>query len=275
MLLHRADVYTAKLSARATRQAMAADRGRPRDLHARTRQSDHRGAGQGIRRLPAGLLRGAGLGRDRVVVKRGPTVMTPVVAALTTLYGDALIEPQRRDTSQPLYAIVGVLPARSVRVRIAPAKNCWRWRLSLSAAPAPGVRCLDATPARCAAYSARMSTATRRAATRNPVGAVRGLRYHVNVWGDACDPPRRSARRWCCCTAGWTWRPPSSSRSMRWHRRYVLAPDWRGFGLTDAPRTDSYWFPDYLGDLDALLDALVPEGRRSTSPATAWAATSS
>ncbi len=39
-----------------------------------------------------------------------------------------------------------------------------------------------------------------------------------------------------------------------WH---VIAPDWRGFGLTDrptvAPGVDGYWFPDYLADLDALL----------------------
>jgi pimeloyl-ACP methyl ester carboxylesterase len=36
-----------------------------------------------------------------------------------------------------------------------------------------------------------------------------------------------------------------------------VAPDWRGFGgsgWNDAP----YWFPDYLGDLDAFLDALAP-----------------
>ena len=38
-----------------------------------------------------------------------------------------------------------------------------------------------------------------------------------------------------------------------WH---VIAPDWRGFGLTATPGADTYWFPDYLGDLDALLDAV-------------------
>ena len=40
--------------------------------------------------------------------------------------------------------------------------------------------------------------------------------------------------------------------------RAIAAPDWRGFGLTEGPPVDSYWFPDYLGDLDALLDALSP-----------------
>ena len=31
-----------------------------------------------------------------------------------------------------------------------------------------------------------------------------------------------------------------------------LAPDWRGVGLTEW-RGDAYWFPDYLGELDASL----------------------
>ncbi|MEO5697544.1 MAG: alpha/beta hydrolase, partial [Burkholderiaceae bacterium] len=38
--------------------------------------------------------------------------------------------------------------------------------------------------------------------------------------------------------------------------RHVLAFDWRGFGLTDSHAADTYWLPDYLGDLDAALDAL-------------------
>ena len=39
-----------------------------------------------------------------------------------------------------------------------------------------------------------------------------------------------------------------------WH---VLAPDWRGFGLSETPQ-DGYWFADYVADLDALVDALAP-----------------
>ena len=42
-------------------------------------------------------------------------------------------------------------------------------------------------------------------------------------------------------------------------QRCVVAPDWRGFGRTVGPATDSYWFPDYLGDLDALIDSLSPD----------------
>jgi pimeloyl-ACP methyl ester carboxylesterase len=40
--------------------------------------------------------------------------------------------------------------------------------------------------------------------------------------------------------------------------RTCLAIDLRGFGRTQRP-ADGYWFPDYLADLDALLDQLVPD----------------
>jgi pimeloyl-ACP methyl ester carboxylesterase len=36
--------------------------------------------------------------------------------------------------------------------------------------------------------------------------------------------------------------------------RSLLAPDLRGFGRSARSGQDAYWFPDYLGDLEALLD---------------------
>jgi pimeloyl-ACP methyl ester carboxylesterase len=90
---------------------------------------------------------------------------------------------------------------------------------------------------------------------------VRGLRYHVLQWGEAAPataaaPPLVLLHGWMDVAASFQFVVDALSE-----KRQVLAPDWRGFGLTDGPRTDSYWFPDYLGDLDALLDALVPEGK--------------
>lgn len=41
-----------------------------------------------------------------------------------------------------------------------------------------------------------------------------------------------------------------------WH---VIAPDWRGFGLTRHAQSDTYWFPDYLADLDAILQHYSPQ----------------
>ena len=40
----------------------------------------------------------------------------------------------------------------------------------------------------------------------------------------------------------------------------VFAPDWRGFGRSANTPGDSYWFYDYLGDLDGLVRQLLPDG---------------
>jgi pimeloyl-ACP methyl ester carboxylesterase len=37
----------------------------------------------------------------------------------------------------------------------------------------------------------------------------------------------------------------------------LVALDWRGFGRSEWPQ-QGYWFPDYFGDLDGLLDVLSP-----------------
>ena len=42
--------------------------------------------------------------------------------------------------------------------------------------------------------------------------------------------------------------------------RQVIAPDWRGYGLTQWGASDNYWYPDYLADLDFLLDHYSPDG---------------
>jgi pimeloyl-ACP methyl ester carboxylesterase len=34
----------------------------------------------------------------------------------------------------------------------------------------------------------------------------------------------------------------------------VYAPDWRGYGMTGWGKSDCYWFPDYIADLDLLLE---------------------
>jgi hypothetical protein len=69
---------------------------------------------------PPGCFVALASGETGVVVKRGPTVMTPIVAALTSPYGAPLAEPVRRDTMLPLYAIVGVLQPRQMRARLVP-----------------------------------------------------------------------------------------------------------------------------------------------------------
>jgi pimeloyl-ACP methyl ester carboxylesterase len=93
---------------------------------------------------------------------------------------------------------------------------------------------------------------------------IRGLRYHVHTWGSPAlatpeRPPLVMLHGWMDVGASFQFVVDALARADGFER-YVVAPDWRGFGLTESPRADTYWFPDYLGDLDALLDVLVPAG---------------
>jgi pimeloyl-ACP methyl ester carboxylesterase len=90
-------------------------------------------------------------------------------------------------------------------------------------------------------------------AARSTWVEARGLRHHVREWGDPDAPALVMVHGWMDVSASFQFVADAFSRERR-----VLAPDWRGFGLTDRPRADSYWFPDYLADLDALLEALLP-----------------
>ncbi len=81
---------------------------------------------------------------------------------------------------------------------------------------------------------------------------VRGLRFHLNRW-DGSDPePIVLLHGWGDTSETWQFvidhLPPD--------RSYV-AFDARGFGRTQWA-SDGYWFPDYLADLEALLDELAP-----------------
>ena len=121
-LVRRADIYTAKLSPRTTRARW------PPTVPARAMFMYDPGNS-----MTAALVKEFGVyppgcfvklvsGETAVVVKRGPSVVTPWVAALTTPTGAALVDPQPRDTSKREHAIAGVVGAGSVGVRIAPEK---------------------------------------------------------------------------------------------------------------------------------------------------------
>jgi pimeloyl-ACP methyl ester carboxylesterase len=81
---------------------------------------------------------------------------------------------------------------------------------------------------------------------------VRGLHHRVTWWGDRSQTPVVLLHGFQDCGA--TWQFLVDCLPQRWS---LAAPDWRGFGHSDgAP--GGYWFPDYFADLEALLDALVP-----------------
>ena len=94
--------------------------------------------------------------------------------------------------------------------------------------------------------------------------ALRGLRLHVRCWGDPAlatptRPPLVLLHGWMDVGASFQF-VVDALAAIEGESRCVIAPDWRGFGLSERCASDTYWFPDYLADLDALLDRLVPEG---------------
>jgi pimeloyl-ACP methyl ester carboxylesterase len=93
---------------------------------------------------------------------------------------------------------------------------------------------------------------------------VRGLRYHAHSWGDASlaspeRPPLVMMHGWMDVAASFQFVVDALAEHEGFDR-WVIAADWRGFGLTQSPQADCYWFPDYVGDLDGLLDAVLPAG---------------
>jgi len=82
---------------------------------------------------------------------------------------------------------------------------------------------------------------------------IRRLRYHVRHWRG--DPARRMVllHGWMDVSASFQFLIDALTGD--WD---VYAPDWRGYGLTDRGHSDCYWFPDYLADLDALLERIQP-----------------
>ncbi len=88
---------------------------------------------------------------------------------------------------------------------------------------------------------------------------LRGCRYHVRQWGQAQAgaTPLVLAHGWMDVAASYQFMVDAFSEAFV-SQRPIISMDWRGYGLTETPPTDSYWFPDYLADLDALLDALYP-----------------
>ncbi|MBI1943679.1 MAG: alpha/beta hydrolase [Betaproteobacteria bacterium] len=83
---------------------------------------------------------------------------------------------------------------------------------------------------------------------------IRGLRYHVRRWQGG--PARRVVllHGWMDVSASFQFLV--DALGAEWD---AFAPDWRGYGLSAWSGADSYWFPDYIADLDALLERIQPD----------------
>ena len=82
---------------------------------------------------------------------------------------------------------------------------------------------------------------------------IRGLKLHCRCWGDPARPKLFLLHGWMDVSASFQFLVDALRHP--WH---VIAPDWRGYGLSDWGGSDSYWFPDYLADLDRLLSHFQP-----------------
>ncbi|WP_342128922.1 alpha/beta fold hydrolase [Hydrogenophaga sp. OTU3427] len=80
---------------------------------------------------------------------------------------------------------------------------------------------------------------------------LRHLRYHLRHWGTPRPgvAPLLLVHGWMDVSASFQFMV-DALREERW----IVAPDWRGYGLTEGPPTDNHWFPDYLADLDHIVD---------------------
>jgi pimeloyl-ACP methyl ester carboxylesterase len=100
--------------------------------------------------------------------------------------------------------------------------------------------------------------ATAYRALRTPqheIRQVRGLQTHLTWWGPApaaSDPPAILLHGWQDTGDTFQFMVDAFKQD-----RPAVALDWRGFGRSEVPQ-DGYWFPDYLADLDALVDQLSP-----------------
>jgi pimeloyl-ACP methyl ester carboxylesterase len=86
---------------------------------------------------------------------------------------------------------------------------------------------------------------------------VRGLEMHLKRWGpepSVHSPPVFLLHGWL--DVGDTFQFMVDAFAKDWP---IVAPDWRGFGRSEWPQ-EGYSFPDYLGDFDALMDHISPDG---------------
>lgn len=93
---------------------------------------------------------------------------------------------------------------------------------------------------------------------------IRGFKRHVLTWGDPAKatpdaPLLLMMHGWMDVAASFQFMVDALRDQPGFADRPMVAVDWRGFGLSGNSGADSYWFPDYLADLDMLLDALSPE----------------
>ena len=83
---------------------------------------------------------------------------------------------------------------------------------------------------------------------------IRGLRYHVRSWGHEGAPILFMIHGWMDVSASFQFLVDALKNDWQ-----VLAPDWRGYGLSQWTGSDTYWYGDFLADLDHILLHFQPD----------------
>ena len=83
---------------------------------------------------------------------------------------------------------------------------------------------------------------------------LRGLKYHVRSWGEVGAPKLFLVHGWQDQSASFQFLVDALKEN--WH---VLAPDFRGSGLTQWAESGGYWFSEFLADLNAVFETYQPE----------------
>jgi pimeloyl-ACP methyl ester carboxylesterase len=94
--------------------------------------------------------------------------------------------------------------------------------------------------------------------------SIRDLNYHVRHWapetnlavkGTSADPAPILVmlHGWMDVSASFQFLVDSLKQPWQ-----IFSPDWRGYGRSSWGKSDTYWFADYIADLDALLDHISP-----------------
>jgi pimeloyl-ACP methyl ester carboxylesterase len=81
--------------------------------------------------------------------------------------------------------------------------------------------------------------------------------HHLLQWGDDTKPLLLLCHGWMDVAASYQFLVDALSEAFVMSH-HIVALDWRGYGQSSRTHEDSYWFADYVGDLDAVIDELSP-----------------
>jgi HD-GYP domain-containing protein (c-di-GMP phosphodiesterase class II) len=119
-LVRCADIYAATVVGRHGRDPLPPDRA-VRKIYASEPNSPFAAAlVKEVGLYPPGTIVSLASGETGIVIRRGSTIISPVVAAICNRYRQPLSQPARRDTAQTGYGVTGIVQPRDLPMPIRP-----------------------------------------------------------------------------------------------------------------------------------------------------------